>query len=64
MLLRLHARCECGGTVPRQHGHHRLRKNGPVVKLNRDLVHGGAHKLATGIDGALVRIEPRKSRQQ
>lgn len=52
------------GAVARQHWHHRLREDGAVVKLDGDLMHGGAGKLTTCIDGALMRVKPRKSWQQ
>ena len=62
MLLRLHACRERGGAVAPQQRNHRLRKNGALVKLDGDLMHGGTGKLTTSINRALMRTEPRKSR--
>lgn len=64
MLLREHACGQPLGGVAGQHRHHGLVQDLAVVQLGRDLVHGGAGKAATGIDGPLVRVEPGKGGQQ
>ena len=64
MLLREHARRQHFGGVARQHRHHGLRQDGPVVQRRCHLVHGDTRHFATRLNGPLVGVQTRKGRQQ
>jgi hypothetical protein len=52
------------GIVVGSQRHHRLQHDRPMVQFGCDEVHRGAAQLAAGLDGALVRVQPREGRQQ
>ena len=64
VLVAQDARGQRAGVVAGQHRHHRLGDDGAVVKLSRHPMHAGAGDLAAGVQGALVRVQAGKSRQQ
>ena len=64
MLLCQHTSSQCLRRILWQHGHHGLLQDGAYIQLGRDLMHGGTGKFASGIDGALMGVQPWKSGQQ
>ena len=62
VLLREHTSGQYLCRIALQHRHHRLRQDLAMVQRFRHLVHCGAGKFATCINGTLVRMEPRERR--
>ena len=64
MLLAQHPGSQSCSRIALQDRHHRLRQNASLVQLGSDFMHGCPSHDAAHVNGALVGIQARKSREQ